>query len=109
MKKITLSIHEQKFFRQLKLHLGAFGILFPTTTNQVTVFEQRVEKEQNEFFLFPDPDLILSKGYIVPKQRQINYKNEPKTTIDFIKAEACNIKEIPEAVMRKLHDDCGGE
>jgi hypothetical protein len=107
MNEFTLSATEQKFLRQLKRHLGEVGILFPVTTNQVAAFEQKIEKEKTELFLFPDLELILSQGYKLPKKMQITPENEPKDTEDFWKAAARNGKEIPESVLRKMREDRG--
>jgi hypothetical protein len=107
MNEFILSVPEQKFMRQLKRHLGEMGILFPVTTHQVAAFEKKIEDEKYELFLFPDPDVIISQGYKLPKKRQFTPENEPKETDDFMKAAARNGKEIPESVLRKMREDCG--
>jgi hypothetical protein len=107
MNEITLSATEQKFLRQLKRYLGEEGILFPATTNQVSAFEQLIENENEEHFLFPDPDLILKGEYRLPKKREPVVSYEPKATEDFYKAAARNGKEIPESVLRKMREDRG--
>jgi hypothetical protein len=75
--------------------------------NSVPLFEKLIDQEENIDFIYPDAMQILKSGYLQPTKIIQKTLHEPKATEDFYKAAARNGKEIPETVLRKMHEDRG--
>jgi len=100
------SAEEREGFLRLKHQLGALGILFPTTPEQVRVFKEMYVNKREAGCLYPDPMAIIEGDYRSGRFKEIPKAinlNDLKT--DFVKAAARNGKVIPEEVLRKMRRD----
>ncbi len=100
------SAEEREGFLRLKHQLGALGILFPSTPEQVRVFKQMEDKKQEAGRLYPDPMAIIEGDYRAGRFKEIAKAINPNDfKTDFVKAAARNGKVVPEEVLRKMRRD----
>jgi hypothetical protein len=103
-----LNTNEEAIRLFIKYYLGASGVLFPTTVNQVRAFKlHKLPKLKRESH-YPDSEAILDGDY---KHFSINpepkIKAMPEMEAGFRQAAARNGKAIPEEILRKMRKDRG--
>lgn len=102
MKPTDATMSDEIFEKELDFFLRSTGRLFPITPAQVEAYEQNM-KPSPKTPASASPAEILKRGYIteLPKIVKMTPSVDPST----YRAAARNGNEIPDDVLRKMHDD----
>lgn len=102
----NLNSDEESIRLLIKYYLGASGVLFPMTVEQVKAFKLYKLPVLKDAHIYPDSGAILDGDY-----KKFSFKFEPKVKAmlemeeGFRQAAARNGKAIPEEVLRKMKKD----
>jgi hypothetical protein len=101
MKPTDATMSDEIFEKELDFFLRSTGRLFPVTPAQVEAYEQNM-KPSPKTPASASPDEILKRGYITEIP---TLKNIASPSDHTYRLAARNGNEIPDDVLRKMHDD----
>jgi len=101
-----LNANEEAVRLFIKYYLGASGVLFPTTVNQVRAFKLYKLATAKHEGIYPDSRAIVDGDYKhFSMQLEPKVKAMPEMEEGFRQAAARNGKAIPEEILRKMRKD----
>lgn len=102
---IIKSTAEEEAMKRLRAYLGASGLLFPVTANQLAAFKNYVTHEMEEKDTYPDLNDILNSDYRKPKPEHVIRIKTADEARNVVRYAARNGSELTEEVLRIMRAD----